>query len=458
MYNGAVFRLRLRRIAGHSVVRSRLEAPPTPMIPLPALRPTAPAPMRRCRRSCTAWIALALVACSAGSEVTPAPTDPPPGSGTAPVTDAAPVSTATPISLWWVDALEPGEPGSAGLVNAILEGLPSAPPVEVVVKPAYGSAGIEAVLRSTVNAAPERLPDLMVLPLGSLRAARAEGLIKPLPLTGDRAEAAFAFAADRAHDGEQTWALPLAVDLLQTIGRNVTPPETWDALERSGIQPLILPLGGSTVPDLAPLLAVYAGFGGSLADLPAVDPDALQSAFEALADGLAAGWLRRPDNGSSPRAAWNSFAASDPPLAIVDAGSVVDSQAGYPGMTWAPLPGSAGPVPALAWGWALVVTGPAPERQAEATLIASQLADAFQAGPVVAAGWLPARRADWQRVLSSTLDPAPEADYLDDLEAQLDAAILVDGDSSWRAGWAQAGADLAGGAGAATAASRLLGP
>lgn len=173
MYNGAVFRLRLRRIAGHSVVRSRLEAPPTPMIPLPALRPTAPAPMRRCRRSCTAWIALALVACSAGSEVTPAPTDPPRaparpghrcGAGLDRHADLAVVGRCPRARRARLGRARQRDPGGPAL----------GPPVEVVVKPAYGSAGIEAVLRSTVNAAPERLPDLMVLPLGSLRAARAE--------------------------------------------------------------------------------------------------------------------------------------------------------------------------------------------------------------------------------------------------------------------------------------------
>ncbi len=361
-------------------------------------------------------------------------------------------------SLWWVDALEPGDPGSSDLVSGLLAGIPAAGDIEVVVKPAYGPSGIQAFLASTARVAPERLPDLAVLPLGALRGAREAGLLQTLPEPEARAENSFAFAAERAGSGQQSWAIPFAVDLLHAIGREIPPPQTWAELTSLQGANLVLPLGGSSPPELAPLLSTYAGAGGDLARLPEIDEPDLRSAMERLAGGLAGGWILLPTNGNSPRAAWNRFAASEPSLAAVNAGSVVANQAGYPGMTWGPLPGEEAAAPSLAWGWALVVVTPSPERQSAAAVLAGQLADALSDGSVLAAGWLPARLQGWRASLSDRLDSPPSEAYLEFLETRLSTATLVDGEAAWRADWARAGADLAAGLSAAEATARLLGP
>jgi len=380
--------------------------------------------------------------------------------GSVTVVAEAPVGAAASLSanttLWWVDALEPGEPGSTALVEAVVAGLPFDRGVEVVVKPAYGAAGIQAFLNSTARVAPERLPDLAVLPLGALREARTAGLAHAFPEPGDRTERSFAFAATRSWDGELRWALPIAVNLLHTIGREVEPPETWENLEGGAAGAMVIPLGGSSPPDLSPLLSVYAGTGGSLANLPSIDVQALSRSLDRLAAGLAAGRLTLPQNGHSPRSAWNTFASSDPVLSVVDAGSVAANQAGYPGIIWGALPGETGSAPSLAWGWALILVTPSPERQASATRLAGLLAEALSAGPITATGWLPARREGWADTMIVALESPPNPDYLDFLELQLDTASAVDGNAAWRASWGQVGADLAAGISAEQAATRLV--
>lgn len=398
---------------------------------------------------------LGLTACRSAAQPSPEVARP-----TAGPSAEAPVGASRPLTVWTVSALEAADEEAPSLRHSIADQAGTLPDmaaeIVVVTKPAYGDAGIAAFLRSTARVAPDRLPDLCVLPLEVLSELRAEHLIMTLddPLLAERAAGAFPFAARLSGDGKAVWALPLAVDLLHAIGRDAPVPARWQDL-RSGA-PMILPAGGAATPaELAPLLALYRAAGGDLAALPVVDAAAARGAFALLAAGLAGGRISLPQEGRSPRAAWNSFAAAEPPAAVVSSGAVIDHQADFPGMSWAALPGPEGPAAPLAWGWAVALTAQEPVRVAAALELLRALTAPEHAADLLSAGLLPAQRDRWSARVTEALEPDPAADYLGFVESQLDQAIGLGGIEQWGPAWAASGQVLAEGGEPSAALARL---
>lgn len=372
-----------------------------------------------------------------------------------------PLDASRPLTVWTVTALEATDEAAPSLRRTIADQAGTLPDmaaeIVVVTKPAYGDAGIAAFLRSTARVAPDRLPDLCVLPLEVLAELRAEQLIQALddPLLAERAADAFPFAARLSGDGKAVWALPLAVDLLHAIGRDAPVPERWQDLGSGS--PMVLPLGGGATPaELAPLLTLYQGAGGDLAALPVADAAAARGAFALLAAGLADGRISLPSDGRSPRAAWNSFAAAQPPAAVVSSGAVIGHQADFPGMSWAAVPGPEGPVAPLAWGWALALTAREPARAAAAMQLLRALSAPEHAADLLSAGLLPAQRGRWSARVTEALEPTPAAAYLGFVESQLDQAVGLGGIEQWGPAWASSGQMLAEGGEPSAALARLV--
>lgn len=161
-------------------------------------------------------------------------------------------ATIRPLTVWTVSALEAVDEHAPSLRRTIAEQVGSLPetPAEiaVVTKPAYGAAGIAAFLRSTARVAPDRLPDLCVLPLELVAELEDEGLIRPIddPLLAERTADAFPFAGRLVGDGQAMTAIPIAVDLLHAIGRDAPVPERWQDLASGA--PMVMPLGGAATP------------------------------------------------------------------------------------------------------------------------------------------------------------------------------------------------------------------
>lgn len=391
-----------------------------------------------------------------------------PGAIPAPAATAGPSALpavgpqARPLTLWTVSALEAAEAEAPSLrrslAAAALDLDAGAAGLEVVTKPAYGEAGIVAFLRSSAEVAPERLPDACVLPLESLAQLQTLGLLQPLrdEVLAARAAAAFPFATRLAGPAVAPWGLPVAVDVLHAIARDAPVPERWGD---SGAEPLVLPLGGGAwAPELAPLLGIYAAQGGDLASLGSgtADPAAAATdAFRALAEGLSGGRLLLPADGRTPRAAWSRFVAGEAPAAVVSSGTVIAHQTAFPGMRWGPLPGPRGSAPAIAWGWALALTTPDPQRQARVLELLRRVTAAENAADVLSAGLLPPQREAWADRVAAGLAPAPDAAYLAFVEEQLQGANALEGLDRWGPAWASAGQALAAGAGAQAATAAL---
>jgi hypothetical protein len=363
---------------------------------------------------------------------------------------------ARPLAIWWPDALLPDSPDAP--FAASIAAIAADRPIEFSIKPAYGVSGIQAFLASTAQASPDRLPDLALLPLGALRDAHRAGLIQDIPESAGINDDCFDFASARAGEGDTVWALPVAVDLLHGIGRDVDLPASWQALQALGRRPLILPLGGTSPPDLAAMVASYAAEGGDPSTLPDVDPVAFEAMVGRLSDALKAGNLGLPLSGNSPHSAWNTFAAGDPPFAAVNAATALANQGHYPGLTWASLPGGKDAAPPIAWGWALVLPVRDPDRLVLAAQLALDLAAALREGSIRIDGQLPTVQEGWRDRASAGLDPLPDAAYLDFLEEELASAIVADSVQIWGPGWALVGADIAAGRPASEAAARRLQP
>lgn len=401
---------------------------------------------------------LGLLACRGAAPVAPSAPAATPGPSALSAADPQP----RPLTVWTVSSLEATEEEAPSLRRSLRDAAlalgAGAPGLEIVTKPAYGAAGIADFLRSSAQVAPERLPDLCVLPLEALAELGALGLLQPLrdPELVDRTAAAYPFARRLAGPAETPWGLPLAVDVLHAIVRDAPVPPRWDQLTAG---PLALPLGGGAwAPELAPLVSVYAAAGGDLAQLADPDPAVARGSLQALADGLAARQLALPPEGRTPRAAWSHFVGAEAPAAVVNSGAIIGRQTAFPGMRWGPVPGPQGPAPALAWGWALAVTTADPERMAWAVELLRQAGAAEHAADLLSAGLLPPQPEAWAERVARGLAEAPSSAYLEFVQTQLSTAQALEAIDRWGPAWAAAGRALAEGAGAGAAMQALAVP
>ncbi|MFN2251241.1 MAG: hypothetical protein ACK2UL_04925, partial [Anaerolineae bacterium] len=78
--------------------------------------------------------------------------------------------------------------------------------------------------------------------------------------------------------------------------------------------------------------------------------------------------------------------------AVVSAGVFAPHQAGFPALTWGPIPTGEGKGPSrpIGWGWGLAVTTPDPARAAIAGDLIAHLTEPGDAGWVLGADYLPA--------------------------------------------------------------------
>lgn len=437
-----------------------------------------PLSRRRLVRPAVAW--LLVVAGAAAASCGPTPGAAPAVTTGAPAADAAggagpgvarttgaPAAPGDPgapppqsLVLWTVDDLaaasDDGETLPLGETIAAFTGSDPARRVTVAVKPAYGPTGIVAFLTSTADVVPSALPDAAIVPLESVTELLAAGLIEPLPedFPAERVTGTFPFAAARALDaGGQAVAVPIAVDVLHAIARGGPPPATWTDVGAAGV--LLVPAGVSTLPALADDLAFYAAAGGSLERLPVVTAGEVQRVLTFLGDRLADGGLNGVDVALSPRAVWNAFLEDRAAAAIVRGSEFVAHQAGFPAITWGPLPGPDGPAPPVAWGRAMIVLTADPERRARALDLARWLTDPERRGWVLAAGYLPPTAEDWDATLAQTLAPPPSSAYAQFLADTLSGARSVGAPDRWLDGWAAAVGEVMGGGSPEAAVTRF---
>lgn len=299
------------------------------------------------------------------------------------------------IRVWLPPQFDPSSGTPAGnLLKARLDEFVAAHPglvVEVRDKAESGPAGLLESLRTTSEAAPSAMPDLIALPYRDMESAATRGLIHPLDnLTGVLAGADwYDYAHQLAQIQNMTFGLPFAGDALVLVYRPSAAGDlepNWDSIQTSQIV-IAFPAAD---PQALVTLALYQSAGGSLVDSqnrPALDPQILAEVLTLYKNGA---FSNSATQFTTDDQAWQAFRAGRVDAVITWASSYLreapnDSAA-------LPLPGLQGLPYSLADGWIWAVAAPDAGQQASAVALAEYLVESRFAGAWTSAlGYSPSR-------------------------------------------------------------------
>ena len=248
---------------------------------------------------------------------TPTPdTTPSVESTTAPITD---------LTLWVPPDMDPESDSEASqlFVERLQAFLERNAGLEIIVrvKAVSGPGGLLDALTATSAAAPEALPDLVVLSRPDLETAALKGLISPLDSLTTIPDDPdwYAFARDMALLQGSTFGLPFAADSLVLVYRqSALPvfPTSWPALFEEGV-PLAFPADSD---QALFTLALYQAEGGAIQDnqrRPMLEPDVLAEVFRLYQSGVASGalpnWLGQYQ---TPGQVWTDYQEGQSDLAV----------------------------------------------------------------------------------------------------------------------------------------------
>jgi ABC-type glycerol-3-phosphate transport system substrate-binding protein len=303
--------------------------------------------------------------------------------------------------------------------------------IQPVIKARYGRGGLVNFLRTTGSAAPNLLPDLIVLDAAELEAAAALHLLQPLDPLVDPAVLSrlYPFARLSGQVDGQTLAVLFASDLQHAVfDQEKVPltPTNWPRLMANHTT-YSFPLYGSegaAVDQLETALPValshYLSAGGKI-DLTTrrltLEPEPLTTLAAFYRDGAAGGILppRATDNARAADS-WADFLDGAAPVAEVSARRYMAERAALSRGAYTASPGAGGMAPPVATGWGLAIVARDPARQALAASFINWLLDPVRAGAwAQSAGWLPTQPGAWE---------IWKADhYTAFLQAQLAAAV-----------------------------------
>ena len=236
------------------------------------------------------------------------------------------------VELWLPEELDPygGGPGAGILAQQLNEFSRAYPDVqvEVIVKKARGRGGLFDFLRTARDAAPEVLPDLVVLDTADLGTAAAADLIQPLDNLLSPAEMAdrFPFAAELGTVDGQTFGFVIGGHMEHLAYRSAlfeSPPVSWSQVISPPV-PFVFPAGGSAKQVNDATLIQYLAAGGRLTDEEGrawLDEGVMVSVLGFYSDCISTGTisptvvLRTADAGQ----AWEQFQAGVGQIAVVPA-------------------------------------------------------------------------------------------------------------------------------------------
>jgi ABC-type glycerol-3-phosphate transport system substrate-binding protein len=247
--------------------------------------------------------------------------------------------------------------------------------LQVRTKAEQGPSGLLETVRSASIAAPQALPDVIILNQASLNVATLKGYVQPLDGLVEKPEPPgwYDHALEVARLDEGLYGLPFASDaqiLVYRKDRYQAAPITWSDLVNADL-PFLFPAGD---PAAMFTLAQYTHHGGRLTDdggLPMIDVASLAEVLtfyhSALSNGVISPSLRqyanaeetwealRVDRGSSGVAPLRGFLTSDT----------------FDRFGASPLPArnEPGVSPSVTWSWVVVAQDPA-KRELAAELIA----------------------------------------------------------------------------------------
>jgi ABC-type glycerol-3-phosphate transport system substrate-binding protein len=319
----------------------------------------------------------------------------------------APVTSVITLTLWTNPeyALGGDLAGSTVLQEQLNAFENEHPDIHLFVeaKTVTDQGGILSYLRSGRGVAPTILPDVVMLPGGSLATAAAEGLIFPVDevIDAEMIEDLYPAAQQLTTVGESLYGYPFALTNLQhLVYRSGTITETlpsdWPGLVSSSAGTFIFPAGGPVGAELT--LQFYRESGGILQNeqgQSVLQVEPLTIALQAIQDGVSNDFIDvQSGSTATTEQAWQIFQTGPDYIVQTTAGHFLKQGAENAGYDTVPLPGPEGPLAPLLNGWVWSISTPDPARQALAGELIRWLSDPARLGEwTYASKTLPARES-----------------------------------------------------------------
>jgi ABC-type glycerol-3-phosphate transport system substrate-binding protein len=269
------------------------------------------------------------------------------------------------LTLWVPDFLNPySEETGATLLTEQLADFRQIHPdvqVQIIVKKAHGQGGLYNLLSTAVDAAPDVMPDAILLDPNDLDRAVKNQLVQPFDAALVPTTDFYAFSLTPWPDPDQSYGIPLTVQVDQTAYRQGiarTPPLTWTDVLTYGYSMLFpaAPLDGIASDAL---LSAYLSTGGATTDgdgQPTLDRAALERLYGFFAEMTERNLLNvdRVTTLPDTEACWAQYQQGVGRLTPVSAGVYwADPPSGsLPG--WVPTPDGQPVTVAHVWSIALV--------------------------------------------------------------------------------------------------------
>jgi multiple sugar transport system substrate-binding protein len=359
---------------------------------------------------------------------------------------ATQTSGSSVLRIWLPPEFDPKGSGIAnGLLKARLDEYMVEKPgvrLEIRVKALEGTGGMLESLVAANAAAPQALPDLVLLPRPLLESAALKGLLYPYDgLTNIMEDQSwFEYARQLAHLKTSTYGIPFAGDALVLAHRpsllGVSPHNLEAAISLGEV--LLYPAAD---PQAIFTLCMYLANGGILQDRqgrPMLDEVELTRILEydqrASQAGVMPVSLTEYTNDAQ---IWQVFLGNSYPMVITWASTYISNQlTPQDDVVLAPLPTPDGKPFTLATGWSWALTGrELAKRQLSADLAEFLVEKEFLAEWTYAAGYLPARVdavQSWQETetrqiieqISYSAGLMPSEDLLASIGPALEQAVV----------------------------------
>ena len=241
------------------------------------------------------------------------------------VIDQQPPAAITELTLWVPPEMDPElEIESSRLFAERLESFSEAHDdlvINVRIKAASGAGGLLDALSATNSAAPDIVPDLIVLSRPDLESAALKGIIFPLDGLTDIPDDSdwYSFTRDMALIQGSTFGLPFAGDSLVLVFRpNAISglPNSWMGLIDDGVE-LVFPVENDQA--LFPL-TLYLAEGGVIQDSqrrPVLEAEPLEAVFELFQQGVDSGsFPARLNQYQTNSQVWSAFLNEEEDLVV----------------------------------------------------------------------------------------------------------------------------------------------
>ena len=317
-----------------------------------------------------------------------------------PTPTATPLPSVATLTLWVPDFLSPYEDATgAAIFHEQLAAFSLIQPdiqVQIIVKKATGTGGLYNMLSTAYVAAPNVLPDIIVLNEHDLQTATNAGYLQPLDATLVQTTDFFPFVrADP--DITTTYGVPFVVKAEQTAYRQniaATAPLSWTAV-LTGNYSLLFPAAPADELASDSVLAAYIGAGGATSDengKAKLDRAALEQLYRFVTEMVTNNLIdvERVSGLKDATACWDLYLEGVGRMSVVPAGLfwIAPVEGTSPG--WIPTP-TGNPI-AVGHVWSMAVVSQEPYRQKAALKLLQWLTTPEQVADLTrATHMLPAR-------------------------------------------------------------------